>query len=260
MKKAVLVLTALLAVAAGMRAARASDPATEMRAEDERMVQTRMATMGPMDQRMLDASPLQTTPVILGEVAEWTEHSVTVNTARGEHMTFETDSRTVMPASFRTGDPVKIEFHLMDNGMHHAGRIATINSGSQDWARLQQQLAYRNQNPNSMSGGSGYVGSSTSTDMNHQTGGGGAMNESTTTSGSDNTGTATGSDMSNTTNTNGMDQTNTNGVDQNTSNGADQTNNGTALPRTGSNRSWMLVLGLGAFAAAFGQRMFRRSA
>jgi len=273
MKKTMVVLTAVLAVAAGMRMAHADDPATEMRAEDQRMVQTRMANMGPMDTRMLDASPLMTSPVILGEVAAWNEHSVTLNTARGETMRFETDSRTVMPASFRTGEPVKVEFHLMDNGMHHAGRIASVEPGSQDWAHLQQQMAMRDMNRDNAYPGneaSGYLGSNEHGNWDHdrwhhgehERSGQGAMNEPNGENTSNGMAGGGGEMSQNTT-----DQNST--TDQTTNQGTSETNaTGTSsnehrhsgeLPRTGSNRNWMLVLGIGAFAGAFGQRMLRRS-
>lgn len=84
---------------------------------------------------------LNTVPVVLGEVTDVTSHSVMVKTTRGEAMSFETDSRTVMPTHLASGSRVKIEFHLMDNGSHHAGRVTVIETGSADWDRYQRELA-----------------------------------------------------------------------------------------------------------------------
>jgi LPXTG-motif cell wall-anchored protein len=89
-----------------------------------------------------DAPPpmVQTTPVVLGEITGVTSHSATVRTTRGETMNFETDSRTVMPMNLMTEKRVKVEFHLMENGNHHAGRITVIEPGSKDWDRYDEEL------------------------------------------------------------------------------------------------------------------------
>jgi LPXTG-motif cell wall-anchored protein len=52
-------------------------------------------------------------------------------------MVFEIDSRTVMPTTLTEGTPVRVEFHLMQNGMHHAGRITPLASGSKDLEHLE---------------------------------------------------------------------------------------------------------------------------
>lgn len=97
----------------------------------------------------------QTVPVVLGEVTNVTSHSAGVRTTRGEAMNFETDSRTVMPVDLLSGRRVKIEFHLMENGAHHAGRITVIEPGSKDWDRYDAELTMisrsgENENPASM--------------------------------------------------------------------------------------------------------------
>lgn len=84
---------------------------------------------------------VQTVPLVLGEVTNVTSHSVVVRTTRGETMTFETDSRTVMPTNLVPGRPVKIEFHLMENGTHHAGRITVIETGSKDWDQYEREIS-----------------------------------------------------------------------------------------------------------------------
>jgi len=130
MKNTLITMSAFLAIAAmGSLAVCAAD---EMRT-------TTAASLTEV--RPTDASPLHLTPVILGEVVNTSEHSVTLTTARGETMTFETDSRTVMPVELASNARVKVEFHLMDNGMHHAGRITTLQPGSTEWTRLEQQLS-----------------------------------------------------------------------------------------------------------------------
>jgi LPXTG-motif cell wall-anchored protein len=94
----------------------------------------------------VQASPLyKPSPALLGEVSSMNSHSVTVRTAREEEMVFEFDSRTVMPMTMPPGLRVKIEFHLMENGMHHAGRITRLEPGSLDWQALDKQLAFAEQ-------------------------------------------------------------------------------------------------------------------
>jgi LPXTG-motif cell wall-anchored protein len=84
---------------------------------------------------------VQPIPVILGEVTNVTSHSVAVRTTRGEAMSFETDSRTVMPLNLMMAKRVKVEFHLMENGTHHAKRVTVIEPGSFDWERYDEELA-----------------------------------------------------------------------------------------------------------------------
>lgn len=92
------------------------------------------------------AKPLYSpSPAVLGEVVSMNSHSVTVRTAQDEEMAFEFDSRTMMPMTLPPGQRVKVEFHLMDNGMHHAGRIARLEPGSLDWEALDRQMAYAQQ-------------------------------------------------------------------------------------------------------------------
>lgn len=94
----------------------------------------------------VQAAPLmKPSPALLGEVSSMNSHSVTVRTAREEEMVFEFDSRTVMPMTMPPGLRVKIEFHLMENGMHHAGRITRLEPGSLDWQALDKQLAFAEQ-------------------------------------------------------------------------------------------------------------------
>ena len=92
------------------------------------------------------AKPLYSpSPAVMGEVVSMNSHSVTVRTAQDEEMVFEFDSRTMMPMTLPTGQRVKVEFHLMDNGMHHAGRITRLEPGSLDWEALDRQLSYAQQ-------------------------------------------------------------------------------------------------------------------
>lgn len=101
-----------------------------------------------------DAPPPVVTavPLVLGEVTDVTSHSVTVRTTRGELMKFETDSRTVMPMNLMIGRRVNVEFHLMENGSHHAGRITMIEPGSADWERYDQERSLAPQPTGSMEG------------------------------------------------------------------------------------------------------------
>lgn len=69
-------------------------------------------------------------PVVLGTVVSTTSHTVVVHSNEAERMVFEVDSRTMMPRNLQTGTPVRVEFHLMPSGSHHAARITPLEAGS----------------------------------------------------------------------------------------------------------------------------------
>ena len=107
-----------------------------------------LAAAGPsLAQQTLESTQVRPlfkpSPTVLGEVVSMNSHSVTVRTAKNEEMVFEFDSRTVM--TMPPGLRVKVEFHLMDNGMHHAGRITRLEPGSLDWQALDTQLSLADQ-------------------------------------------------------------------------------------------------------------------
>jgi len=52
-------------------------------------------------------------------------------------MTFEFDSRTVMPRDLADGTPVRIDFRLLESGDHFANRITPIQPGSMDWKAVE---------------------------------------------------------------------------------------------------------------------------
>jgi LPXTG-motif cell wall-anchored protein len=109
-----------------------------------------LAAAGPsLAQQTLESTQMRPlympSPAVLGEVVGMTSHSVTVRTAKDEEMVFEFDSRTVMPLTMPPGLRVKVEFHLMDNGMQHAGRITRLEPGSLDWQALDKQLSLADQ-------------------------------------------------------------------------------------------------------------------
>jgi len=212
-----------------------------------------VATMGPQLARAMEPQnntvpmlatqpgPLPTSqPVILGQVTDATAHSVTVATAKSENMTFELDSRTVAPGNLKSGDHVRIEFRLMDNGTHFAGRITPLMAGSAEDIRLQNQLAANNVTDT-------YPTSEIV-----------ASNEST-----EPAGTMTNNEAAEEAHENVGQNTSENNDQSMGERSDDEANSKPAasdeLPRTGSNRNWLLIAGLGAFAAAFSQRLIRRS-
>jgi LPXTG-motif cell wall-anchored protein len=81
------------------------------------------------------------TPAVLGEVESMDSHSVTVATARDEHMDFQFDSRTMMTFNMPSGMRVKVEFTTLPNGERVATRISRLEHGSLDWQALDRQLA-----------------------------------------------------------------------------------------------------------------------
>lgn len=72
---------------------------------------------------------MQHIPTVTGTVSAVSEHSFTVITDSGEHMTFHVDSRTLMPARLTTETRVMLEHAMMENGDHRAVRVMPIGEG-----------------------------------------------------------------------------------------------------------------------------------
>jgi len=89
---------------------------------------------------LMHAAVPQIEPVVLGEVTAVNGHSVTVQTTEGESMPFEDDSRTVMPLDLDAGTRVRIEFHVLDSGLHLAKRITPLTAGSKDWQLMDRRM------------------------------------------------------------------------------------------------------------------------
>lgn len=93
-------------------------------------------------QRLTDPHVIpQASPVVLGTVVGSNVHSVTIETPGGDQLSLETDSRTVMPYNLQDGTRVRAEFHLLDSGMRHAGRITPLTQGGLDWALLDKEIS-----------------------------------------------------------------------------------------------------------------------
>ena len=101
-----------------------------------------MLLMSSMGVAFADTQPqnavLQVTPVVLGLATGRTAHTVNVRTSTGESMTFEYDSRTVMPLDLDDQTHVRVEFKLTDSGLHLAQRITRVGPGSADWDVIEQ--------------------------------------------------------------------------------------------------------------------------
>ena len=69
-------------------------------------------------------------PTISGVVEAVTEHSLTVATQGGEHMTFQVDSHTLMPATLTPETKVWLEYAMMENGDHRAIRVSPLGTGT----------------------------------------------------------------------------------------------------------------------------------
>jgi len=177
-------------------------------------------------------------PVILGHVVGATSHSVTVSTPEAERITFEFDSRTVMPRQLVEGTPVRVEFHLMDNGMHHAGRITPLERGSNDWMRLEDRHAAAIDNAEE--------------DAERE------RQEQAATNQEEMNSTAPASDASTTdgTNDNVLLDTNSKAAEDRA---AENNENGNQLPQTASEQPWLLLFGTAAAVVAIGLTLRRRA-
>src|SRR5205085_8989166 len=80
-------------------------------------------------------------------------------------MTFEFDSRTVMPAGLENGERVKIEYRILDSGLHLAQRVTPLTVGSRDWTTLDREMSMVPQEE----GGNGMMVASTVPERGEQT-------------------------------------------------------------------------------------------
>jgi LPXTG-motif cell wall-anchored protein len=179
-------------------------------------------------------------PVVLGTVVSTTSHTVTVHSNEAERMVFEVDSRTMMPRNLQTGTPVRVEFHLMPSGSHHAARITPLEAGS-------------------------LLGTPEDAMPPASTTTGSNVNETRTWDG-----TNANADPNATTADQRRDDTMRNGagastttadnriVDENARDDAAMTADDDRLPQTASAQPWLLTLGLAACAGAIGLMVGRR--
>jgi hypothetical protein len=180
-------------------------------------------------------------PVVLGEVAAMTSHSVTVNTSKAETMTFEFDSRTLMPSELPSGTRVKVNFRTLDSGLHLAGRITTLEPGSYDWDRLERELAMNGMGETRIVADNEQVTTTTTTTETVVEPTSSADRTYTTQGGADSEGDASAQ------------------VDQEQPSGSSSsTTMEEELPRTASAQGWLLPVGVAAVVLAFALRAARR--
>ena len=174
----------------------------------------------------------QSQPVILGEVAEVGNHSVTVTAPGQEQMTFEFDSRTVMPAGLENGERVKVEYRILDSGLHLAQRVTPLTVGSRDWTTLDHEMSMV---PPEDQGGSGMLVASTATERGEQPERHEQM--STMASNEENNETPSQEQAEEQSENQQNGATNNNMTDQNQQNQQQQR----SMPRTASQLPWLLV-------------------
>ena len=110
-----------------------------------------IVTAAPVFAEVVNLQPVtpikRVEPVVLGYASEVGTHTLRVDVPRAEAMTFEFDSRTVMPRELQTGTPVRIDFRILDNGMHFANRVTPILPGSNDWRMIEDMRTSQMMNP-----------------------------------------------------------------------------------------------------------------
>jgi len=198
---------------------------------------TTTPTPSPANSQPIPTPLTDAQPVILGHVVGTSSHSITVSTPEAERITFEFDSRTVMPRELIEGTPVRVEFHLMDNGIHHAGRITALERGSKDWMRLEEMRTSAAESPDQS-----MTSENTSTETTPSD-----MSASTTTENHTNEIVSPTTDE------------NTNATTDEHANTETRDENRNQLPQTASEQPWLLALGLAAAAVAVGIGLRRRA-
>lgn len=65
-------------------------------------------------------------PLIVGTVVTLDERAVVLDTHDGNTVTFMVDSRTMMPANMAAGQPMKVQYKVLDNGTYMAQRFTPV--------------------------------------------------------------------------------------------------------------------------------------
>jgi LPXTG-motif cell wall-anchored protein len=81
---------------------------------------------------------LATQPFISGKVATVNDHSMTVDTDQGGHVTLAMDSKTMVPTDLAPGMAMRAEFKAMPDGHLYARRVIPIRNGM----NTDRELAY----------------------------------------------------------------------------------------------------------------------
>ena len=197
---------------------------------------TTTPTPSPANSQPIPTPLTDAQPVILGHVVGTTSHSVTVSTPETERITFEFDSRTVMPRELIEGTPVRVEFHLMENGFHHAGRITALERGSKDWMRLEEMRTSALESHDQSMTSDNASTETTPTDMSASTTSENHSNEIVSPTVNENSNAST---------------------DEHANTDTDENHN--QLPQTASEQPWLLAFGLATAAVAVGIGLRRRA-
>ena len=67
-------------------------------------------------------------PTITGTVVSSTQHALVLNSSDGDQVTFDMDSRTMVPQDMTEGRMMRVEFNTMDSGHFLAKRVTPIYS------------------------------------------------------------------------------------------------------------------------------------
>ena len=79
-----------------------------------------------------------TQPMVTGTVLMMNQRSISVETEQGDDVTLTLDSRSVVPMDLTPGMMVRVEFHYMNDGSRHVGRVIPVRSGE----KTTREVAY----------------------------------------------------------------------------------------------------------------------
>jgi len=186
-------------------------------------------------------------PLIVGTIVSVDERNVIVDTHDANTVTFLIDSRTMMPSNMAPGQPMKVQFKLLENGSYMAQRFTPIYGeegrelAARHWDLYSDDAQYAAEmdSNNEDTGTSAYDRDREGADANATT-------------------TENGGEVGQVTNDNDANHNGINDADENTSTTDNTANDADRLPQTASTGSWVAVLSVISLAAAGGLSFARR--
>ena len=184
-------------------------------------------------------------PLILGTVVTLDERNVVLDTHDGNTVAFLVDSRTMMPSNMAAGQPMKVQFKVLESGAYFAQRFTPVlgEEGRELAARHYDLYSTTDQ----------YATDVTREETTYDSDG----NTSYGANGTNGTvRTEDGGELAQVTVDN---DSNNDGIDDSMQNNAyDNASDADRLPQTASTGSWIAILGVVSLAAAGGLSFARR--
>lgn len=184
-------------------------------------------------------------PLIVGTVVTLDERNVVVDTHDGNTVAFVIDSRTMMPSNMVAGQPMKVQFRVLESGAYFAQRFTPVlgEAGRELAARHYDLYSSQDQYASDTYDSRDGMIRDDAYDRDRGTNGSGSRDN-----------VEAGGELARVTDDNDAKNDGIDDATQNSNNASD----GDRLPQTASTGSWIVVLGVVSLAAAGGLSFARR--